>query len=221
MLSPQDFIRLFSTEKHLTYLTLADYRRRVAELYAGVRTFAGDPQERWRAYVQGREALLGRHPQSALSEEQRAGFTGLRYFPYNPDLCLLLPLEPPPQPGILEVELGEDGLTRLERIGSLRFQVGGQPASLTVFWIQGYGGGLFLPFRDATNQTQSYGGGRYLLDTIKGADLGLKDGKLLIDFNYAYNPSCAYHPRWICPRAPRENWLSVPLLAGEMRYQDS
>ncbi|HEX2196540.1 MAG TPA: DUF1684 domain-containing protein, partial [Actinomycetota bacterium] len=91
----------------------------------------------------------------------------------------------------------------------------GRDAALDVFWISGYGGGLFLPFRDATSGASTYGAGRYLYDTIKGADLGTEDGKLVLDFNFAYNPSCAYDPRWACPLAPPGNVLDVAVEAGE------
>ncbi|MEJ2598295.1 MAG: DUF1684 domain-containing protein [Anaerolineales bacterium] len=96
----------------------------------------------------------------------------------------------------------------------------GQALALSLFWVLGYGGGIFLPFQDATAPEETYGGGRYLWDTIKGADLGIELDRLVLDFNYAYNPSCAYNPRWHCPLAPRENWLAVPLRAGELRYPD-
>ena len=92
--------------------------------------------------------------------------------------------------------------------------------TLTLFWIEGYGGGLFLPFGDRTNGTDTYGGGRYLYDTIKGADLGGEGadaGRIVLDFNFAYNPSCAYSPRWVCPLAPPENRLPFRVSAGE-RY---
>jgi len=95
--------------------------------------------------------------------------------------------------------------------------------SLTVFSIVGYGGGLFLPFRDATSGHATYGGGRYLFDTIKNTDAGCLEvvagsSRVVLDFNYAYNPSCAYDHRWACPLAPQENWLSVPVTAGELAY---
>jgi uncharacterized protein (DUF1684 family) len=93
-----------------------------------------------------------------------------------------------------------------------------QPVALSVFWVMGYGGGIFLPFRDQTYQKETYGGGRYLLDTIKHADLGGDSSGLVIDFNYAYNPSCAYNPRWVCPLSPIENRLSVPIRAGELNF---
>jgi hypothetical protein len=103
------------------------------------------------------------------------------------------------------------------RIGRLALQGPLAGSSLSVFWIAGYGGGLFLPFRDATSGERTYGAGRYLLDTIKGADLGgdLPSGELLLDFNMAYHPSCAYDPRWNCPLAPPENSLSVAVPVGE------
>ncbi len=87
--------------------------------------------------------------------------------------------------------------------------------NLTLYWIEGYGGGVFLPFSDATSGSDSYGGGRYLLDTIKGADLGGADGRVLLDFNFAYHPSCRYSTRYVCPLSPPENRLQAAVEAGE------
>jgi uncharacterized protein (DUF1684 family) len=106
----------------------------------------------------------------------------------------------------------------MQPIGTISFEVNGQVVSLTLFWITGYGGGIFLPFRDLTNATDTYAGGRYLLDTIKGADLGREGDQIVIDFNFAYNPSCAYNDRWSCPLPPPENRLPVPIRAGELRF---
>ena len=92
-------------------------------------------------------------------------------------------------------------------------------ARLTLYWMDGYGGGLFLPFRDATSSRDTYGGGRYLYDTIKGADLGAGEGEIVLDFNFAYNPSCAYNPRWICPLSPAENSLAFRVEAGESAFR--
>jgi hypothetical protein len=99
----------------------------------------------------------------------------------------------------------------VELVGPLRGQ------RLSLYWIQGYGGGLFLPFRDATSGGATYGAGRYLLDSIKSADHGgdWRTGTLLLDFNMAYHPSCAYDPLWACPLAPPENRLAVPVEVGE------
>ena len=115
---------------------------------------------------------------------------------------------------------GDDGVITYRRAGWLRFRLSGQDYRLTVFSLVGYGGGLFLPFRDATSAKETYGGGRYLFDTVKNTDglvLEITAGSpdITIDFNFAYNPSCAYDVRWACPLAPRENWLPVPVRAGE------
>ena len=89
-------------------------------------------------------------------------------------------------------------------------------SELTLYWIEGYGSGLFVPIADATNGSETYGGGRYLIDSIKGADPGLDaDGRLIVDFNFAYNPSCSYSPAFVCPLAPAENRLAVSVKAGE------
>ena len=97
----------------------------------------------------------------------------------------------------------------------MRFALGGAEHELDLFWLEGYGGGLYLPFADATSGTETYGAGRYLLDTVKGADLGMEGDRLVLDFNLAYNPSCAYDPRWLCPLAPPANRLAVAVRAGE------
>jgi uncharacterized protein (DUF1684 family) len=87
---------------------------------------------------------------------------------------------------------------------------------LDLYWLDAYGGGLFIPFRDATSGDESYGAGRYVLDTIKGADLGsTEDGLLVLDLNLAYQPSCSYDPRWTCPLAPPANRLDIAVRAGE------
>jgi uncharacterized protein len=99
------------------------------------------------------------------------------------------------------------------RTDGLHAALGGE---LTLYWIGGYGGGTFLPFADATSGTETYGLGRYLLDTIKGADLGgTQDGRTILDFNFAYFPSCAYSSRYVCPLAPRSNRVDVAVRGGE------
>ncbi len=201
------------------YLELADYRRSVAEMYARVRQAEGMPQRRWEQFRRERDGLFATHPQSALSLDQKETFQGLKYFDYDPAYCFVLPVDFDVAPDAWEVELPDEGLLRLQRFGKIAFQVQGQPVALTLFWVLGYGGGIFLPFRDQTNQQGTYGGGRYLLDTIKGADLGREEGRLVIDFNFAYNPSCAYNFRWVCPLAPRENGLPVPIKAGELAFE--
>jgi uncharacterized protein (DUF1684 family) len=100
-------------------------------------------------------------------------------------------------------------------VGTVRFRVRDAEAALAVYWFDGYGGGLWLPFTDGTSGDTTYGGGRYLYDTIKGADLGAAAERFMLDFNFAYNPSCAYDERWSCPLAPSENRLPFAVTAGE------
>ncbi len=201
------------------FLDLADYRRKVQAIYFGVRDRRIPIEQRWSYWVQARDELIGHHTQSALSFEQREQFKGLIYFPHNPGLRFLVEVDPIVETEILEIPLQTDGSFRIQRMGKINFQVNAESTRLTLFRILGYAGGLFLPFRDANKE--SYQGTRYLLDTIKGADLGMEGGKLVLDFNFAYNPSCAYHPRWHCPLAPVENWLKVAIPAGEQAYPDA
>jgi uncharacterized protein len=200
------------------YEELADYRRRVAQMYAAVRESRDGPGETCRRFRATRDELLRTHPQSALGPEAQVRFTGLRYFDYDPAYRFVLPIDTDVEPQTLDMNLQDDGLVRLNRFGRIHFAIGGQSVSFAVYWIMGYGGGIFLPFRDATNNHETYGGGRYVLDTIKGADLGQGDGKIMVDFNYAYNPSCAYDPRWVCPLAPEANCLPVRIEAGELDF---
>jgi uncharacterized protein len=207
-------------ENETDYLELADFRRSVAEMYARTRQADLSPQERWARWRGERDGLFAAHSQSALTKEQQKAFAGLRYFNYDPRLRFVVPIDRDVVTDTWEVELPAEGQTRLTRFGKIHFSVDGRLVELTLFWIAVYGGGIFLPFRDQTNQQDTYGGGRYALDTIKGADLGREDGKLVIDFNFAYNPSCAYNPQWVCPLAPRENWLPVPIRAGEFAFPE-
>jgi uncharacterized protein (DUF1684 family) len=200
------------------YHQLLDYRRQVSAMYASVRERGSANLEAFRLFQARRDDLFTLHPQSPLDETQRRGFHGLSYFPYEPRLRFTLELDYGMHHETFEVQLRDDGLMRLGRVAKVHMEIAGQEVALSLFWIHGYGGGFFLPFGDTTNGRSTYGGGRYLLDTIKGADLGGADGKLVLDFNYAYNPSCAYSSRWACPLAPPENRLTVPIAAGEKAF---
>jgi uncharacterized protein (DUF1684 family) len=194
-------------------LSLLDWRRRVHALYADVRASA-DPAAAHASWRLGRDELLATHPDSPLLPEDREGFTGLPVAPYDPALRFEAAVEAG-EPRRFEVPTGTDGLVPFERIGVVTLVGLG---SLDVWWLASYGGGVFLPVKDALAGTETYGGGRYLLDTVKGADLGgdVRDGVLVIDLNFAYNPSCAYDPAWACPLAPVGNTLAVPARAGEL-----
>ena len=195
-------------------LALLDWRRQVFDLYAAVRA-ERDParaHELWRA---GRDGLFATHEQSPLLPADRVGFRGLPVAPYDPALRFEIGLDPEVEPQRLEVPTGTDGVVPFERIGILRLPGLG---TLDVWRLASYGGGIFVPVRDATAGTETYGGGRYLLDTVKGADLGgdVRAGRMVVDLNFAYNPSCAYDPAWACPLAPPGNRLAAPVRGGEL-----
>ncbi len=193
--------------------TLWEWRRLVADLYAEVRAMP-DPRAAWLHWRQVRDRLYREHPQTPL--EQTAGFTGLPFFDYDPAMRFQVGMEAFEGPELL-LPAGGDGHLRLRpfaRTAGLQAALGDE---LTVYWLLGYCGGVFLPFADATSGRETYGAGRYLLDTIKSADLGTApDGRTVLDFNFAYNPSCAYSVRYVCPLAPMENRLKVAVRAGEM-----
>jgi uncharacterized protein (DUF1684 family) len=197
-------------------LDLLDYRRRVAEMYRQVRELGTDAPEAHAYFRRERDELFQTHPQSPLDEQQEAAFQGLTYSDYDPAFRVVVRVHTGLQPVSYELDLGEDGPVALRQFGQVSFQVPTGSGTLGLFWIGGYGGGLFLPFRDTANAAQTYGGGRYLYDTIKGADLGATLDELVLDFNYAFHPSCHYRPRWVCPLAPPQNRLDFPIPVGEM-----
>jgi uncharacterized protein (DUF1684 family) len=232
-------------------LQLADWRRRVADLYAEVRRLAPTDYEGalelWRST---RERLLREHPQSPVPAAKRNDFTA-RHYPIDPAMRLEVtvdadaPLEPRSAdsgfavtplnfgaddgaarrsgglalatPIAMDLPVSAGGTMTMRRIGHVEIPFPAGARRLGMFWMSGYAGGLFIPFRDATNGTETYGAGRYLLDAAKSADLGGDParGTLILDFNFAFHPSCAFDPKWACPLAPPENRLDLPIHAGE------
>jgi len=191
-------------------LTLLDWRRRVSALYAAARA-ATDPETGWRTWRDGRDELFATHPDSPLDEAARERFSGLPYAAYDPAMRFEAVVERA-EPQRLEVPTATDGVVPFERVGVVPLDEIGR---LDVWWLDSYGGGIFLPLRDGSAGATTYGGGRYLLDTVKGADLGGTGERLVVDLNFAYHPSCAYDPRWSCPLAPEGNRITTPLEAGE------
>jgi uncharacterized protein (DUF1684 family) len=201
----------------LPELDLLDYRRRVFALYARVRA-EPDPARAFAAWVAERDDLFAHHPQSALPPERRRAVAGLSYFGFDPGGRVLASVVAS-EPRRFEVPSSAGDPMAFERIGVARFELSGVACELELYWLTAYGGGLFVPFADATSGTETYGAGRYLLDTVKGADLGSRDGRLILDFNLAYNPSCSYDPRWACPLAPPPNRLRIPVRMGERHVE--
>lgn len=198
-------------------LQLQDWRRRMFGLYAGVRHLSvHDPAEGHELWKSGRDELFAGHPQSPLLPDDRARFTGLTVSRYDPDWRFELEVRRPEEPARMLIDDSSDGPIPFSLVGTVRIPYLG---TLDVWRLRTYGGGLFLPVKDALagQPGGTYGGGRYVLDTVKGADLGsgADDDSLIIDFNFAYNPSCVYDPSWSCPLAPAGNTLRDDIPVGE------
>lgn len=216
-------------QERTVHLELADWRRRVAALYAEVRErAAADPAgavAHWRAV---REDLYRAHPQSPVPVGERATFRA-QHFPYDPAVRFEVPVlpdtgereagprasAPAPQSVAIPASIGDAVVMR--RLGWIEIPFPAGRRRLALFWMEGYAGGLYLPFGDGTNGGETYGAGRYLLDGAKSADLGgdPRRGTLILDFNFAYHPSCAFDPRWACPLTPAENRLDLSIRTGE------
>lgn len=204
-----------TTQSARTALEVADWRRRVFALYAAIRE-SDSPEEAHELWRIERDELLLRHPATPLLPDDRVLFEGVPIASYDPEWRFELPILDA-EPGGFEFATGTDGVVPFERVGLVEIPGVG---SLDVWRLTTYGGGLFVPVRDALAGTPdgTYGGGRYLLDTIKGADLGTdaRRGTVVLDFNFAYNPSCAYDPAWACPLAQPGNVLPVAVPVGEL-----
>ena len=196
-------------------LAVLDWRRRAAASYREVRRIAAtDPADAHAVWVQRRDEMFANHPASPLLAADRAGFAGHPVAAYDAAFRFEVDVEPA-APAAFEPMTGTDGKVRFTRIGQVAL---GDLGSLDVWLLRSYGGGLFVPVKDALAGSVggTYGGGRYVLDTVKGADLGAGSrAALVVDLNFAYNPSCAYDPEWACPLAPRGNVLAAPVPVGE------
>ena len=150
---------------------------------------------------------------SPLLPEQQRHFQGLDYFLENPDLRFILKVDEfnEEDKEVIDIITSTGDSRQHIRWGSLSFAVDGEPATLTVYKGMGEEA-FFLPFADSTSGKESYGAGRYLDLVPSGPD------SFLIDFNYAYNPYCAYNPNWSCPIPPADNRLKLPLRAGEKKF---
>jgi uncharacterized protein len=194
-------------------LDLLAYRREVSAIYAEVRR-RGAGEDTWRWWTAARDTLFAEHPASPFVAGG-VDFAGLAYHAYDPALHLG-ELEPEPaEPYELTIGHSGGGVTPARRFATLDLEVAGVHGRVSVFWLDVYGGGVFVPLRDATNGDTTYGGGRYALDTAKAADLGGSDGRLTIDLNFAFHPSCVHDPRWSCPLAPPDERLEAPVVGGE------
>jgi uncharacterized protein (DUF1684 family) len=158
----------------------------------------------------GKDKFFANDPQSPLSPQQKADFKGLQYFPENPVMRFHLPVDKFDQQDEVEIQTSTGDIQVYNRYGRINFEVEGKPATLTIYANE-YG--LFLPFTDSLAGLETYGAGRYLEPEE------IAEGNLLVDFNQAYNPYCAYNDAWSCPITPWENRLKVPIRAGEKIFK--
>jgi uncharacterized protein (DUF1684 family) len=158
-----------------------------------------------------KDAFFRDDPHSPLTPAQRRSFRGLRYYPENPALVFDLVPEVFAEPEVVTMQTSTGDEQTYLRWARVKFEVDGTAAGLTVF--RDPHGGYFVPFTDAGRGSETYGAGRYLEPEETG------DGRLHFDFNYAYNPYCAYNDAWSCPLPPAENHVPVPVRAGEMNFE--
>jgi uncharacterized protein len=200
----------------MTALEIVDWRRRVFALYAEVREATDLPaaHDHWR---RARDELFATHPSTPLLPEDRADFAGLPVTPYDPAWRFEVAIAPAALRH-MDVETGTDGVVPFDLLGIADVPGVGP---LDVWKLSSYAGGIFVPIKDALHGKRggTYGGGRYLIDTVKGAFLGSGRApeSLVLDFNFAYNPSCAYDPAWACPLAQPGNTTTIEIPVGE-RY---
>lgn len=205
--------RLQQVSAKLSELALTEWRREVFDMYREAR-LNRDPEQAHAAWRERRDRLFREHSESPLGADDPLRHTGIPYWPYDPRLRFSVAVQKAAQPARRSLPTGGDEVTELRQVGWVELPVALGP-HLAVWWLEQYGGGLFVPFRDQTAGRESYGAGRYLLDTAKGVDLGVDGGRLVLDFNFSYHPSCRYDAAWQCPLAPPENVLAGAVRAGE------
>jgi len=205
----------------MSLLSLINWRREIFSIYDEVRS-EEDGIVAWNIWKDKREKLFKFHPESpTFDPKKQSGFNDVPVlYSYNQKFSLFSKFEQISNSEIIQLNTDENSITRLKpfiKTTNLKDFLG---IELTVFKIEGYGGGLFLPFTDSGCKSGGahYEGGRYLIDTVKGADLGeLKTDELRLDFNFSYNPSCSYNSKWTCPILKDYNRISILVDAGEKK----
>jgi uncharacterized protein (DUF1684 family) len=158
------------------------------------------------------------HPQSPLAPVAEEDFDGLHYYPENPDYLYDVVVErfDSDEP-LIEMPTSTGDTEQYRRWGRFEFYVDDMKAALVIY-TDPEEGDYFLPFKDATNGRETYGAGRYL-DSHRPGLRHLRGNHFEVDFNYAYNPYCAYSDNFRCPLPPSENWIKVPIRAGEKKFK--
>ncbi|MFC7154927.1 DUF1684 domain-containing protein [Halomarina halobia] len=175
----------------------------------------------WRASVRTRreekDEYFRSYPHSPIPEDERDSFDGLSYYPVDGTYRFELQLDEHDGRETVTVGTSTGGESDYLRWGEFRFEVGGEEATLRAYKGDPDDDRLWVPFRDSTSGEETYGAGRYL--DLEADTHRTDDGTWILDFNEAYNPTCAYSERYECPLPPTENWLDVPVEAGERTYR--
>lgn len=161
-------------------------------------------------FRQQKDDYFQHSPHSPLKPDQRQGFAGLRYFPQNPDLDLAVEVVRISEKRSVPMPTSTGAVQNYDRFGRFSFTVEGTLVTLTIYRNQH---GFFLPFVDSLANQETYAAGRYL----EPKEIAGKQFR--VDFNYAYNPYCAYNELWSCPIPPVENHVPAPIRAGEMLFE--
>ncbi len=202
----------------MTDLSLLDWRRKISNIYSDVRSKT-NLENAWQEWLRKRKNLFYFHRESPISHLNKNNEI-INFYPYNQKFLFFVNLKKIINSNTIELHIGKDGKARIfpyYRTVGLKKSLF---TELIIYKFEGYAGGLFLPFKDlgCLNNENHYEGGRYLIDTMKGADLGVnKDNKLMLDFNFSYNPSCAYNNSWVCPILNNKNFVKIFIDAGEKK----
>ncbi len=181
-----------------------------------------EPPEKWGEDLEknrkDKDAFFAHHLQSPIAIDEKDNFEGLKYFTPNPKFYFELDFHEHITKETIKIQDSKENIRNLIRWGEFRFKIDGEEYKLQAYKSEPDEKYLFVPYRDETSGKETYGAGKYLdLDEEHQKNLS---GKWILDFNVAYNPSCAYNHDYACPFVPPENWMKVPILAGEKKYHD-
>jgi uncharacterized protein (DUF1684 family) len=177
--------------------------------------------EEWEATIRQNRAekdeYFGSNPHSPIPPADRDSFEGLSYYPIDERYRFELPLHEHDDPGSVTVGTSTGGERDYLRWGEFRFAVDGEDVTIQAYRSDPDDDRLWVPFRDETSGEETYGAGRYL--DLEPPAHRTGSGTWILDFNEAYNPTCAYSENYDCPLPPTENWLEVRIAAGEKAYE--
>jgi len=164
-----------------------------------------------------KDFFFGVQAQSPIPGARRSAFRGLAYYPVDRVYRFELDLHEHKSKEVIQIADTAGQMRNLWRWGEFHFRIGDSDCTLQAYKSEPGEERLFVPFRDETNGKETYGAGRYL--DLEPARHLTSEGKWILDFNEAYNPWCAYSEDYACPFVPPENWLQVPVRAGEKSYE--